>query len=52
LVEEGVEAVSARPEGIDLTHQREYRNSGVSADTESVRLGAAATYGGRCVWTA
>src|SRR5579862_1783565 len=28
LVEEGVESVPARAEGIDLTHEPEYRNSG------------------------
>ena len=34
LVEERVEAVPARAEGIDLIHEREYRKSGFSADTE------------------
>jgi hypothetical protein len=32
LVEEGVEAVPARAEGIDLTHEPEYRKSGFFAD--------------------
>jgi hypothetical protein len=32
LVEEGVEAVPACAEGIDLTHEPEYRKSGFFAD--------------------
>ena len=34
LVEERVEAALARAEGVDLTHQDEYRKSGFSADAE------------------
>jgi hypothetical protein len=33
LVEERVEAVLACAEGVDLTHQHEYRKSGFSADS-------------------
>jgi hypothetical protein len=37
LVEERVEGALARAEGVDLTHQREYRKSAFSADMERVR---------------
>ena len=36
LVEERVEGVSARAEGIDLTHEREYRKPGFSAEQLTV----------------
>ena len=38
LVEERVEAVLARAEGVDLTHQHEYRSQAFSADMERVRV--------------
>ena len=45
LVEERVEAVPARAQRIDLTHQHDYRKSRFSADMERIRLRVAATYG-------